>query len=129
MLGFRTHACRQEEAGEQQLAEHGKGGAAGLSMDRAIRELVATSKRGQLQGRVYGRLNSLARARDSRYVAACNAVLSEQCKLVRCHLHMPHLPADMQNSTNASKSVTLYLLCWHGLIAAVHACCVRVPQK
>ena len=70
-------------AGEQRLAQHGSGDAAGLSMDRAIQDLVALSKRGKLQGRVYGRLNSLAKARDLRYVAACNAALSEQCNLVR----------------------------------------------
>ena len=56
-------------------------------MDRAIQDLVAMSKRGQLHGRVYGRLNSLAKARAPRHVAACNAALSEQCNLVRSFAH------------------------------------------
>ena len=50
--------------------------------DKALVAMLAMSREGKLHGRVYGRLNSLAKAKQPEMVMAVNAVLGECCNLV-----------------------------------------------
>lgn len=56
--------------------------AAWPKMDDAVHALLAQSHSRQLQGRLYGRLQSLATVPAARNAVPVNAVLGELCNLV-----------------------------------------------